>query len=188
MRKRGFPIFAWFCLLAVTLPLWGGCGYRMGRVAPGVGPEGAGKRIAVPIFENLTFEPLLERQTVDAIKEELITRGWNVVNRPQEADAVLKGKITLFELIPISLDPQSQVAEYRVHLAASLTLETPPPSVRVIWKEADWEGTAEFSAASDTSLQRANEDRAIREASRRLAVRLSRRLASLTIPTEPGSQ
>jgi outer membrane lipopolysaccharide assembly protein LptE/RlpB len=182
MRKGRLRTLAWIHLFAALTSLMGGCGYRMGEVTPDVGPTGAsGIRIVVPIFENLTFEPLLERQATDAIKEELITRGWNVVNRAKEADAVLRGKILAFELIPLSLDPAGQVEEYRVHLTVSMVLTTPPPSSRLIWSESAWEENSDFRASSDAALQRINEDRSIREACGRLAVRLSQKLTTLSV-------
>ena len=190
MRKGRLRTFAWIHLFAALTCLMVGCSYRMGEVSPDIGPSGAsGIRIVVPIFENLTFEPLLERQAADAIKEELITRGWNVVNRAQEADAVLRGKILAFELIPLSLDPQGQVEEYRVHLTVSMVLTTPPPSSRLIWSESAWEETSDFHASNDPAVQRINEDRSVREASRRLAVRLSRKMTTLSISSPaPGSK
>ncbi|HET6369585.1 MAG TPA: LptE family protein [Nitrospiria bacterium] len=190
MRNARLRILAWIPFLAALASLMGGCGYRMGEVTPDIEPSGAsGIRIVVPIFENLTFEPLLERQAADAIKEELITRGWNVVNRAQDADAVLRGKILAFELIPLSLDPQGQVLEYRVHMTVSMVLTTPPPSSRLIWSESAWEENSDFRASSDPAVQRINEDRSIREACGRLGVRLSRKMTTLSISSPaPGSK
>jgi outer membrane lipopolysaccharide assembly protein LptE/RlpB len=186
MRKAGRRL--WVCVFPVVF-LLASCGYRLGPpVSPlpaGAGQGEGGKRIAVPVFENLTFEPLLEQRAIGAVKEELIAQGWGVVNSPERADVVLKGKINGFDLTPLSLDSSGQVLEYRVRLAGLFTLESGVPG-RAVWKESPLEATAEFFASADAATQRTNEDRAIREASRRLAILLSRRLSVVRLSNSPS--
>lgn len=165
-------------LVLFTALIVEGCGYRMEHMAQhDISHRNVGKRIAVPLFENLTFEPLLERQTVDAVKEELMVQGWVPVNHPEEADMILRGKVTAFERIPLSLDQDSRVVEYRVRLSLNLTLEEPRTN-KILWKDAPWNTTAEYLASNNTQVERANQDRAIREASRRLAIRLAHQLSA----------
>jgi outer membrane lipopolysaccharide assembly protein LptE/RlpB len=182
MRKTGRRFLVW--VLPVFF-LLGGCGYRLGT-GLGEGQGEAGKRIAITVFENLTFEPLLEQRAVGAVKEELIAQGWGVVNSPEGADVVLKGKINGFELTPLSLDPSGQVLEYRVRVVGLFSLESGAPA-RAVWKDAPLEATAEFFASADAAIQRTNEDRAIREASRKLALLLSRRLSVVRLSNIPSS-
>lgn len=166
-------------LVGMALLTLGGCGYRLGPSEPTSPRASSGTQaIAVPVFENLTFEPLLERTTTEAIKETLITQGWSTVNDPKEADFLLSGTVTGFELIPLSLDSDSRVVEYRVRVSVSLNLEE-VRSQKVLWHGLPWEGTAEFLASNDTAMQRTREDRAIREAGRQMASRLTHRLSAL---------
>jgi len=173
--------------LAILLPLLllGGCGYQLaGAPEPSSPGDHSRQSIAVPVFENRTFEPLVERQTTDAIKEELLIQGWPLVNDPSQADLVITGKVVAFSLNPLSLDLESNILEYRVLLTLNLTLENTRLK-QTIWKAAPWEGSAEFLASNDAGQQRVNEDRAIREASRRVALDLSHRLSALSLSPGP---
>jgi len=165
--------------------LIGGCGYQLAgapRSSTVIG--GASGKVSVGVFDNATFEPLLERQTTDAIKHELLIEGWQIVNDSSLADLVVRGKVAGFELIPLSLDPFSNILEYRVRITVSLSVEDPKEK-KTLWKATAWEATAEFVAANDATVQRTNEDRAIREASGRLALDLVHRLSTLPPSGKP---
>ncbi len=141
-----------------------GCGYYRG-----IAPVSSGPKIAIPLFENATFEPILDRQTTRAVKEAFLARGFNVTGDPNGAPIILAGKISSFEKTPISLNAAGSALEYRVKIGTKITLryrgETEGATFIV-------EEAAEFFSHSDTILHRAAEDRAIREASLRLAERM----------------
>lgn len=83
------------------------------------------KTIAVPIFENATFEHGLEAELTDAIiKEVHRTTPWRVAPRG-EADSTLSGTITDAELRKLSTQDKSGLVQ---ELAVELT-------VRFEWKE-----------------------------------------------------
>src|SRR5689334_15953510 len=73
------------------------CGYQFVGRTSALPPEI--KRIAVPTFDNNTFEPLLDERITEAVKTSFMARPrLRVVNDASEADAVFKGKINAFSL------------------------------------------------------------------------------------------
>ncbi len=155
-----------------------GCGYQFVGRASALPPEV--RKIAVPTFENTTFEPLLDERLTEAIKKGFMARPrLQVVNSTSEADAVLKGKITAFRLTPLSFDPQNQAAEYRVKILADFALQDVRDQ-KILWQEKMMETTAEYFVIQDLvdptrvdiARTRDAEDRAIAEAAKVLAENL----------------
>lgn len=179
-------------LLLLILVALAGCGYHHGfRSDLQPFPEGHGIRsdpasfqqIAIPVFENLTFEPLLEKRVHEIFKETFVTRGWKVVDLDQ-ASTVLSGKINRFERAPIALNLQSQAEEYRIKVGLALTLGSKEGSAPP--QKIDAEGSAEYIARTDPAEDRAGQDRAIREAARRLAERAADLLSERSLPSQTG--
>ena len=161
-----------------------GCGYQFVGRASALPPEI--RKIAVPIVENNTFEPLLDERLTEAIKKGFIARPrLPVVNSASEADAVLKGKITVFRLIPLSFNPQNEAAEYRVKILGDFTLQDVHDQ-KILWQEQMMEITAEYFVIQDQdpvdptrvdiARTRDAEDRAIAEAAKVLAENLISRI------------
>lgn len=77
-----------------------GCGYHVSGRADLV-PKSI-HTIAVPAFSNITTRYTLNDRLPEAISREFIARTrFQVVNREDEADAVLRGSVTNFYLSPI---------------------------------------------------------------------------------------
>jgi hypothetical protein len=152
------------------------CGYQFIGRASGLPPEI--RKIAVPTFDNNTFEPLLEERLTEAVKSGLMVRPrFEVVNNASEADAVFKGKINFFSLIPLSFTPDNIAAEYRVRILADFTLQNTRDQ-KILWQEKMRETTADYfviqdplstTAQVDIARTRDAEDRAIAEAAKVLA-------------------
>lgn len=152
---------------SLLLTLTSGCGYRVaGRVE--LPPDS--RTIAVPVFYNKTFEPILEQSMTSAVKQEFNTNGrLAVVNNPRDADLVLKGTILSYGLTPLSFDRnQSVVMEYRVHIKVRVVLEDSRTQT-ILMEEPELEAVAEYLVHPDTSANRVAQDRAIQEAGRLFA-------------------
>lgn len=155
------------CLLAVSA-----CGYQfVGRASP-LPPEV--RRIAVPTFENNTFEPLLDERLTDAVKKAFIDYPrLEVVNSASEADAVLKGRIIAFLLVPLSFNTLNEAAEYRVRIQTDITLQD-SRNQKILWQQKKMETITEYfviqdpldSTRVDIARTRDAEDRAIAEAAK----------------------
>jgi hypothetical protein len=87
------------CLLALlisTAIFSNGCaGYRLGSVKPSVYSEI--NNIHVPTFENATLEPRVDVMTTNAVIKNLQADGTYQITGIDNADAVLRGKITRIE-------------------------------------------------------------------------------------------
>ena len=167
MRRLSLPVV----FLATALILVGGCAYRLG----GGGKSGP-KRIAIPVFINRTFEPLVDKRVTTFVQRAFIEDGrWDVVNVPGAADLVLRGQVTGLALTPLSFDRAGRVTEYRVRI--SVDVELVSPGGAAVWSGKDLAATAEYLVLPDVTATRINEDRAIEEASQRLADDLVSRLS-----------
>lgn len=155
-------------VLAASL-LLASCGYRM-MSAP-EGPETVS--VAVPLFDNRTFEPFLDARVTERLKLRLTSSGpWRLVNRPDRAALVIRGTVTSFGVTTVSFDANNRPLEQRVSITADVTAESDemrPLQVTLI-------GTAEYTETSDSLQTRAAKNRALEEASDGLAESLVARL------------
>jgi Lipopolysaccharide-assembly len=108
----------WF-LVSMALVL-AGCGYHVtghGDLLPK-----SVKTIAVPAFRNTTPRQTLARLlTTDVIREFHSRTRYRIIDDPNQADAVLYGTLTNFDVNPIIFDPASGRAT-TVHVRATVQL------------------------------------------------------------------
>jgi hypothetical protein len=91
--------------LALTI-LLGSCGYHVGGKADTI-PRGI-RTIAVLPFSNNSTRYRLSDTLPQALARELISRTrYQVVNDPNDADAVLSGAVNQFFIAPVVIDPSS---------------------------------------------------------------------------------
>ena len=123
-RRPSFRPAREFRILLLSTALAGslaGCaGYRVGSLLP---PEI--QTVAVPTFENRTTEPLLENVVTDAVIRELQTEGTLRIVPEAQADCVLRGTITDYQLVPLrySRSDRAVPSEYRAVITAAFVLE-----------------------------------------------------------------
>jgi len=108
-------------IVLVLLFMCSSCGYRLTPVG-GVVPEGT-KTIAIPVFLNLTNEPMVDTLLTQAVVNEFFTDGRLKISSPEIADLILRCKITKFELTPTAYTPDPYVQSYNVSITISFTLE-----------------------------------------------------------------
>ena len=162
-------------LAALVLVAGGGCGYTTVATHAGHPPT-----IAVPLFENRTFEPLLDVRVTERVKSRLIATGpWRLVNRPGTADLVVRGVVTALGVTPVSFDRLHRVLEQRVTITAQITTDRRGQSAAGPAFQGTVTGTSEYSELGDTLQIRAAKNRAIDEAGDLLAQDLIARLRSL---------
>lgn len=170
------------CFLFIFLVI-SACGYRRG-----VHPESPlfDRPIAVPIFKNDTFEPILERRLTEIFKETFFARGWKVAGAGEPAPFVLSGRVNLFERTPITLGLQGEAREFRLKIGVEYALLQ--NGERMVVRQV--EGVAEYAALPDPIADRTAQDRAIREAARRMAEEVADLLSeknALAPPPPPQS-
>jgi len=166
-------------LLLLLLSL-AGCGFHNGIRSD---VPSSDQTIAIPVFENATFEPLLEKWVSESFKETFLRQGWRVVADSDQAPLTLSGRVTRFDRIPISLNRIGQAQEYRITIGLEYTL-LPKEGGRS--KEKDHaEASAEYIANPDPLSDRAAQDRAIREAGQDLAERVADLIHIAPLSTPP---
>ncbi len=152
-----------------------GCGYSM-MSAPQEPGRGS---VAVPLFDNRTFEPILEARVTERVKTRLVSTGpWRVVNNPKRAALVIRGAVTAFGVTTLSFDAAdpsqapTRPLEQQISITADVTAESDQHTpLRMILT-----GTAEYTQTSDSLQTRAAKNRAIEEASDGVAEALVARI------------
>lgn len=133
--------------------------------------RGQGRVLMLPLFENETFEPILEGTLTQIFKATLFEQGWQLAPPKRPGTKVLLGRITGFGLQPIALNAVGGAREYRVVLALALVFleaEGGPETFSMTVQ-----GTADYIARPDPGSDRIAKDRAIREAGRQMAEQLA---------------
>ncbi len=176
------PVLAAFTFMA-------GCGYSMTAAPPG--PDMAS--VAVPVFDNRTFEPILEARVTERVKSRLVSAGpWRIENDPQRAAVVIRGAVIAFGVTTLSFeaaDPTAfptQPLEQRISITADVSAESDHHTpLRMVLT-----GTAEYTQSNDSLQTRTAKNRAIEEASDGVAEALVSRLRAhrweKTVTPEPG--
>ena len=101
------------------------------------------KTVAVPVFENGTTEYTLERDVTDAVIARFVADNHLKVVDERSANAVLKGRITLYKNAVFGFSQAAQAQEYRVTLAVSVTFKDRVKN-RELWSEAEMLKTANY--------------------------------------------
>jgi outer membrane lipopolysaccharide assembly protein LptE/RlpB len=157
------------------------CGYRLGGTG-GLVPEGA-RSISVPVFINGTHEPYVDTEVTKAVVNEFLTDGRLQVVSLESADLVLRGKITKYEVTPLSYTVNSYVQQYRAKLTVDVSLED-LRSKKILWQEkgiasvfiSDYSVTYDSLGRTDIRLTKIAKEAAIQKASQDIALTLRSRV------------
>ena len=158
-------------LSVITMILLMGCGYQMvgkeTHLPPGI------TSIAIPTYQNKTFEPGIEIPfTQGLLKEFILDRRVKVVDRAQ-ADSILEGVVTNFYMYAVSFDLSGYAQEYQTLVVLDLTLKD--RTGKVFWQENGFTESRWFRASSQILTNEANKQIAIQETGRFVAQRLRTR-------------
>jgi hypothetical protein len=141
-----------------------GCGYEFGNSAkPGAA---YGLVLAVPVFHNDTFEPILDRRVTEMVRRQFLQAdGLTLVNNVSAAPLVILGRVSGYGLQTMSFR-QGQL-EYRVVLIATVSMKD-TGTQRLLWQET-YTTSAEYFLTADLATNRSRQDRATDEAAQMLA-------------------
>ena len=151
--------------LFALLMILAACGYQFGSSAkPGAA---YGVTLAVPVFHNDTFEPVLDRRVTEMVRRQFLQAdGLTLVNDVHGAPLVLDGRINGYGLQTISFR-RGQVNESRVVLVATVVMKD-TDTKRILWTET-YTTYAEFFVTADLATNRSRQDRATDEAAQMMA-------------------
>src|SRR5437660_6685906 len=121
---RPFALLRVTIMLTVFSLLLTGCGYEFGTtVKPG---SARGLQLAVPVFHNDTFEPILDKRVTEFVRRQFLQAdGLTLVNEARSAPLVLSGRIRSYSLQILSFR-QAQTNEQRVTLVVAVSLRDSP--------------------------------------------------------------
>jgi hypothetical protein len=162
-------------LAASTLLI--GCGYGLVSSRDGAGAT----LVAVPLFENRTFEPFLDARVTERVRSRVATTAaWRLVSTPESAGLVIRGAVTGFGVITVSFDAANRPLEQRVSITAEITA-APREGAPF---QSTLTATAEYPESSDSLQTRAAKNRAIEEAADNVANELTARLSAHLLARE----
>jgi hypothetical protein len=121
--------------------IWG-CGYRVNP-----GGEHIDKSIQTVFVENITnrtSEAHVENMIRSALINEFIKgRRFKLATGRETADALCRGRIETFATTPLAYSKDNLVAEERITLTVSLTLEE-RGSGKILWTDKDFSATQDY--------------------------------------------
>ena len=144
-----------------------GCGYEFGTAAkPGAA---YGLRLAVPVFHNDTFEPVLDKRVTEMVRRQFLQAdGLTLVNDVGAAPLALVGHINGYANGTIAFHSSGGgTNENRVTIAASVHLQD-TATKKIVWAE-NYTRTAEYFLSADLATNRSRQDRATEEAAQAMA-------------------
>jgi outer membrane lipopolysaccharide assembly protein LptE/RlpB len=155
-----------FCMfLLLTLPA---CGYQLARTGTVTG-KGAGKyKVSIPMFENDSWSPLVEKDVTEALKDEIALDGRWVLTDNGDEDILVKGRVARVDLVPLSYDANDRVLEYRLKLHMDVKVSD-IKSGKVLWKDGDFVSYADYRVTVDVTKSKIRKEEAIKYASKNFA-------------------
>ena len=108
--------------LLLLLTLWG-CGYQMAGRGASQLPSHL-KTIAIPVFENNSSEPTIQRPFTEALRRAFITDGrLRLVNNKTGADLVITGTLTKYWIRAVAFNDFDIATEYWVYIEADVLVQ-----------------------------------------------------------------
>jgi outer membrane lipopolysaccharide assembly protein LptE/RlpB len=158
-------------LLLLLAVLLGGCGYTVHGTLPS-----HINTVAVPIFRNRTPEPAIESLITRAVVEAFSTNGRLKVVGSGQADAILDGEITNYNVSSIAFDRDANVRQYRLLVTVNLRMRDVRRNT-VLFQQSGVSEQADFRVQNAVSQTISREETALRAA----AVDIGRAIVSLAI-------
>jgi len=97
-----------------------GCGYQMAGYGATQLPPHL-RTIAIPVFENTSAEPTIQRPFTEAVRRAFITDGrLKLVNEAAKADLVMTGTLTSYSIRAVAFNANDVAIEYWVFISAQI--------------------------------------------------------------------
>jgi len=142
----------------VAALLLGGCGYTVHGTLPA-----HINTVAVPIFKNQTREPAVESLITRAVVEAFSTNGRLRVVSSSQADAILDGEITGYNIASIAFDKDANVRLYRLVVTVNLKMRDVKRNA-VLFQQNQVQEQADFRVQGQVSQTISREETALRTA------------------------
>jgi hypothetical protein len=157
--------------LVLLMLLLAGCGYTLGgNLPPHI------KTVAVPVFKNLTQQPAIENVITSAVVNAFVSGGRLKVVSVEQADSLLEGEVTGYNVESIAFDPSINAQVFRLRVALNVQFRD-LRNHTMLWRQEGLQDQADFRVAGQVSQTIAFEESAARQA----AVEIGRRVVSLAL-------
>jgi hypothetical protein len=167
MKRAAGWLAAWALLAAAVVA----CGYSF----QGTLPEDI-KTVAVPVFKNSTYEPAVESVLTSAVLNAFATSGRLRVAPVGEADSLLEGEVTGYNVQALAFDRNSNVTQYRLLITMNVDFKDLRRGA-LLWRERGLQERADFQVPGQVVVTLGLEDVAVRQA----AIVIARRVVSLAL-------
>ncbi|MGV7220708.1 MAG: LPS assembly lipoprotein LptE [Nitrospinales bacterium] len=144
-----------------------GCGYHLSGTG---GSLSKGMRtISIPVFDNNSSEPLIQRQFTDAVRQAFLTDGRLKLSKPKNADLLLEGLISNYYNRSVAFNRDDVVTESIITLGVKVKV-IDQINEKIYMEESmnsNWDYRSDSlvinsEAARQTALQEAYRDLALR--------------------------
>lgn len=163
--RRGLPL--WFALAVLVA----GCGYTTSGNLPS-----HVKTVAIPMFKNLTQEPAIENVITAAVVNAFTSGGKLKVVTVDQADALLEGEITGYNVESIAFDQGINAQVFRLRVGLNVQFRD-LRAHSMLWRQEGLQESADFRVAGQVSQTIAIEEGAARQA----ALEIGRKVVSLAL-------
>jgi hypothetical protein len=154
-----------------ALVLVAGCGYgTKGNLPAHI------KSVAVPTFKNKTQQPAVESTITAAVINAFVTSGKLKVVSADQADSILEGEVTGYDIVSIAVDNRINVRQYRLLVTMNLQFR----DVRqggMLFRQEGLQERSDFTVPFEVSGTINREEGAVRTA----AVEIGRRVVNLVV-------
>lgn len=164
MAKRTFLLILFF--FGALQP---GCGYHFigenSEILSGI------NAIAIPYFENETYQSGLERQVTEALVDEFVKSRTIAIVSEGDADAIIRGVVEEFREYVSAFNEDDSALEYSSFLSLSVTLERRDTG-EVLWRNKNLTHIEDYTVSPNIAATEENKEQAILLSSRELAIRI----------------
>lgn len=154
-NHKWLPLFYLFTFHFSLLTVLMGCGYHV--AGKGGNMPGNVATISIPFLKNQAQKPDVETLITTALVDEFVKSGIIKVVE-QDAEAVLNGAITGYDLTPVSFNKSDAIQEYRLTIKLDISLVRKRDG-KILWEDkniADYEDfkvtTADVNATKSAEL------------------------------------
>jgi hypothetical protein len=144
-RRRPLRALAALAALCALTAAAGGCGYTIGgNLPPHI------KTVAVPMFRNLTQQPAIEQIITSAVVNAFSTAGRLKVVPVPQADAILNGEITGYNVEPIAYNSAIDAQEMRLRVTVNIQFRDVKNNT-MLWQQNGLEERSDFRVRGQVS-------------------------------------
>lgn len=145
------------------------CGYQVTGLKPTHLPEHI-RSLAIPVFENTSTEPVLQRSLTEALRRAFIHDGRLQLAGEKRADLVMKGTLTRYSIRAVAFNANDIATEYWVYL--NVTVKVTERVAGTVHLDQKLRTRWDYRASSSVTSSEVSRQEALSQAYRDLSERL----------------